>query len=233
MPDYCNESGSLKQALELYAKKWMDALSADEEMQGTHEFSPEFERMMAELIRGRQKPSFIVWIKPLGRRAAVILLAVLLLLSITVFSVKALREPVVNFIIEVYEKASTIIFTRDDPTASVPSVIEEAYLPACLPEGYELVSEDKYPRMLEYIYSDENGNDLQFKQAIFDGTQMNLDSEGTVSESIQINGITGIYFSNKGKHILTWNNGIYVFHLESAIEKDELIKVAESLEIKT
>lgn len=91
----------LKRSLELYLEDLIlqypdaDAVSA-------HTFSPRFERKMSALISRRKKPYYYL-VNTVGKQVAVVILVILLTLSGTVFSVKALREPVVNFFIEIYE----------------------------------------------------------------------------------------------------------------------------------
>ena len=56
-----------------------------------------------------QKKSYYQDINTVGNRVASIVVVFILCLFITVFSVKALREPFINFVVETYEKDVDII----------------------------------------------------------------------------------------------------------------------------
>ena len=61
-----------------------------------HTFSDVFEGKMQNLIRHQR--GFFKFINTAGKKAAVVLLSILILSASTVFSVKALREPVIEAI---------------------------------------------------------------------------------------------------------------------------------------
>jgi len=75
-----------------------------------HTFSPAFEGRMNRLLRAQDK-SYYRFVNTGAKRAVLALAVVILLLITMVFSVSALREPVVQFIAEIYE----IFFPRDEP----------------------------------------------------------------------------------------------------------------------
>ena len=68
----------------------------DCDTQFAHNFSPVFEKEMRKLIKSQK--SMLKLINTAGKKAAVVLLSILILSASTVFSVKALREPVIEAI---------------------------------------------------------------------------------------------------------------------------------------
>lgn len=75
-----------------------------------HTFSPTFEDRMNRLVRAQDK-SYYRFVNTGAKRAVLALAVVILLLITMVFSVSALREPVVQFIAEIYE----MFFPSDEP----------------------------------------------------------------------------------------------------------------------
>lgn len=71
------------------------------------EFSAAFEQKMEKLIKREKKPYFYL-INTAAKRVACIIAALIIAVAGTVLSVDALREGVKNFIVEVYEKFSSV-----------------------------------------------------------------------------------------------------------------------------
>lgn len=68
----------------------------DCDTESTHNFSPIFEKEMRKLIKSQK--GVLKLINTAGKKVAVVLLSILILSTSTVFSVKALREPVIEAI---------------------------------------------------------------------------------------------------------------------------------------
>lgn len=219
----------LKAALELYMENQLAKLPPDDELAAI-EIPPQFEKKMNKLIRFHRRPYYPM-VNTVGKRVAAIFIAAFLALTTTVFSVKALRDPTIHFFIEVYEKFSRIIFQNNDTEKSAPNQIKEYFTPQYLPDGFELVSTEKYDIVAVYKYCDSAGRDISYDQTILDGTNMIIDTEDTATEDVKINNMSGVYYSNKGYDNIIWNDGVYVFSLSAPSEcgKDALLRMAESV----
>mgnify|MGYP004654521019 CR=1 FL=1 len=218
----------LRAALELYMEKQLSRLPKDGEWE-PYTFSPAFERKMDRLIRIQRLP-FSAMINTVGKRVAVVFVAVCLALTTTVFGVKALREPVVRFFIEVYEEFSRIIFQKDDSDVSAMERIEQYFTPQYLPDGFAPVSEERYDNMALYQYCDSDDRDISFMQTLPDANMI-MDTEGITTENVTVNGADAVYYRNKGYDNLIWSDGTYIFSLSipSALGKSELLRIAESV----
>ena len=102
----------LKQAVEIYAMNWLDSLPTDEELRDQIQFSDKFEARMRKLIR-RQKKPYYRFVNTAMKRVAVIFVAVVLAFS-AMMSVEAIRTPVINFFIEIYERFTAVTFPSND-----------------------------------------------------------------------------------------------------------------------
>ena len=76
-------------------------------------FSAEFECKMQKLIKKESKPYFRL-INTVGKRVACIVIAVLITLTSVTFGVKAIREAVIEFFVETFEKFSVVGFKDED-----------------------------------------------------------------------------------------------------------------------
>lgn len=221
----------LKQAVAAYVEEEMTRLPSDEEI-GVHQFSPEFERKMEKLLRHEHRPHRIL-LHSTGKRVAV-LAAVIALLAASMLSVGAVRESIVSFFTEVYEEFTAIIFDQPEEmgrTYEADSIdaIEVTYIP----EGFELISESKNDVESRMEYVDDCGNRIIIRQTLNRNTQKTIDTEDVESEEVVVKKYRGIYFENKGFGTLIWDDSKQSFEIAGNVERDEIFKVAESIQITT
>ena len=93
-------------------KKLSDSLPTDEELKDIT-FSEDFENKMQKLIK-MQKKSYFHLINTVGKWVAVIILAIMISLTATTFGVKAIRESVIKFITETFEKFTAVSVEDDE-----------------------------------------------------------------------------------------------------------------------
>lgn len=217
---------------ENFKKALSDALKADYENSipniEEHRFSPKFEKKMAKLINRRNKPYYRI-INTVGKRVACAVFAFLVASSITVLSVKALRENVADFFIGIYEKFSTI--KSADKTGTAPETIEDIYEITYDLSEFTIDYEDydDYSRDTTYI---KDNMVIYFNQFVKDFYDMSANTEDSEILTYIINGHEAIYFQdNHQYHVLIWDNGDYIISLGSNIGKDALIEIAESVQI--
>ena len=103
--------------------------------------------------------------------------------------------------------------------------------PSYLPEGYELddhamvTGGEREVVSLKYTNGDER---LHLSEWISDDTEQSGMMRGN-PEVVRINGIDGEFTSMFGMNTLQWSADGISYSLSGAIEKDELVNVAESL----
>ena len=212
-------------SIDLYEIDWLDTFPEENEIH--HEFSDTFKIKMEKLIRSIKKPYYI-FINTIGKRVAVIILLIIISFSAITLNVKALRDPIINFVIDVYEKFSIMFFDIED-TTSLPKEILVKYEPSVIPEGYTIAEKVDKSNSHYLVYKNGTGN-IAFRQALMNETQLDLDTEGTDIQHIFINEYIGVYYSNKGYQFIIWNNEEYSFILYGNISKEELIVIAKSIQ---
>ena len=240
MTERYNET--LQIALETYAQESLFHLPDERDLAARQSFSARFERRMQRLIRkarkleaARQTSGPLQPVRLTERRHKRLLAAAIVLaMLVSLLSVSAARDAVFKFFVRVYETFSTIIFDQDqtgtdpDGTPSGQSDDIRSKVPAYIPDGYQLSDQILSDQLLHQTYTDSSGDVLLYVCQVIDLTQMLIDTEDTASEEIQIGNRLGIYYFNKGYHNLIWQDGPYVVHIISTLDKDVLIKMAES-----
>ena len=191
-------------------------------------FSAEFEQKMRKLINREKKPYYYL-INTVGKRVACIILAALITLTSVTFGVKAIREAVIDFFVETFEKFSIVGF-KDEDIPENNKIIETYYAPTYIPEGYEL-KKDK--RMVTYrrMRYESNEGYIEFNQDIMQRISMYIDTETSQLEEIMILG-NRAFCLLKGESVsIYWNDEQYSYFIRSESEcpKAEIIKFAENV----
>lgn len=224
------EKAIIYEALDLYCIEFCKTLPTDEELSGIT-FSEEFERKMQKLIN-RQKKFYYYWFNTVGKRVAAIILVLLLSLTTITFSVRALREPVVSFIVETFEKFSNILFINDESKDTNVDLKFEKVTPTYITEGYTLDYEfdDVSLYQARYFNSDKTSN-ITYIQLISDDSILQVNTENVSYNNIEINNFKAVSYSNKGINTVVLHAKDYAFIIEGNISMEELIKIAESIKI--
>lgn len=236
MASYSVNRDKLYEAFDLYSKEFCDTLPSDEEL-GNISFSDEFEEKMRKLIE-KQKKFYYYWVNTAGKRAAAIIAALFVGLTAVTFGVKAIREPFLRFIVETFEKFSSIIFMNDDDNSGQSSISADAEIefevisPQYIPEGFILDSTIEDEVRYYATYLNENKTlAITYMQTITNDTVLQVDTENTTYNNIKINDYEAINYSKNGTNTVVFNSDKYVFTVTGSIDMDEIIKIAESIKI--
>lgn len=217
----------LKRAfIEAYERKFSN-IPSDEEIAKTHTFSNKFESRMRKLQK-KSKIKYVYIFNIQFRRAAVMAVCVLIMFTASL-SIEAVRTPIFNFCVSVYEKFSSVFFVSDEGgELSAPTTLEVLYSPDNIPDDYILIEEitDIVSRIL--IYANADGDEVEFQQNIL-SIRMIIDTEGVTTEEILINANEGIFFSNKGINNILWYDNQYSYIVKGSIDKNSLLRIAESI----
>lgn len=221
----------LKKAARQAQERELETLDQEMALTEPHVFSDDFERKMEKMLKSSRKPYY--FIKTLGKRAATIIIAIVMALSVMTFSVKAIREPVIEFIIEVYEKFTAIIFQKEDDGAeeAFPKIIEQYYQPEYIPDGYGMMEMVDIVGYVQITYSNENNQHITFEQYTITTNDLTADTEGAVIENATANGYPALFYSNKGCNTLIWTDNTYGYTISGKTNKEEIEKMSKLVEI--
>lgn len=216
----------LQKILERYQRALVATLPSKEELQSVT-ISEKTERKMSRLFF-YQKHFYYTWINTAAKRVACFLAALLLAAAITTASVEALREGFVRFIIDTFEKGSTVWFSKEDAGMANTSPITPK-IPAYLPEAYKLVADMSDEYELDMLFERNETESLSYRQ-IPKGSKINVNTEEVTPEKIFIsNAFEGIIFQNNNSTFLIFNDGEYMYILIGTVPKEEILKIAESI----
>ena len=192
------------------------------------EFSKQYEHYMERLLAGKIKKRRKCLNTPIKRIAACIAAAMIIFGSS--MTVKAFREPVVEFFTNAYEKIVEIFF-GDDDIAKAPSEIETVYTLGYVPDGYEMesYSMNEIKTTTKTVFTNNEAK-LIFRQYTLDG-RTGLDNEDTDLEHLYIGDMKVLIVDKNETRSLFWNTHEYAFSLIVDIEvsEDEWVAIIRSI----
>lgn len=219
-------SNEFHEACEEYCEKI--AAEYPNDSKEPHVFSEEFENKMAKLLEEPPKRRFNVF-NTVGKRVAVILIVLALTLTTAVFSVEALRVPVIEFFMKVYEEF-TSLFVDDSDTEYNDDFVFEPKTPKVVLDGFEVTQERKNELMYQLEYISADGRRYYYKQNTLYQNQMIDILNSDYTELIESNGINYYYYFTDDSCRLVWFDETYAYMVSGDTDKDEMLKVAQSVE---
>ena len=195
--------------------------------EGEIDLGDDYENYMDNLIK-RSKNPFQRYFNTAGRRVSGIAAAMLIAFSCSM-TVKAVREPVVEFFANIYEKFVEVFFGEDD-IAKAPDTIETVYTLGFIPDEYEVdrfIIDDSATSML---WRNAQGDMIVLSQGVLEGS-FTVDVEKSDFDIIDWNGIRIAYTEKYGIKSFFWNSEEYEFSLtiSSNISEEEALALIESL----
>ena len=213
----------LKDAFKEINSEELDNLNIPKE---DFEFSERYKKNMEKLLAKQRKPYFR-YFNTAGKRAVACILIVAMLFASSM-TIEAVREPVVEFFVNVYEKFAEIFF-GDDEIENSPYDIEEIYTLGYVPEGYEFVSREIGEKQIKTIWS--NGkSEIILYQYIFKNSYL-LDNENS-NFYIMYDTDVKIAYINKNKiKVIQYNNQKYSFiiNISNKNSDEQCIEIIKSL----
>lgn len=189
--------------------------------------SSRYQKRMERLIKSQNK-SYWKYVNTVGKRVAV--LAVVLMLTFALsMSVSAVREPIVEFFVNVYEKFVEFFYDEDD-VARAPNTIETVYTLGYVPEGYEMEECIITDLGIRIIWMNDTGDQIVFLQSVLDGwSQMDYDDSNC--EMFYMKDIVVAFLEKGNIQYYYWNtqNYRFVLHLPSDIPYDIVNLIIESV----
>lgn len=122
-------------------------------------FSERFNKRMQKLIKS-QKKLYWSFVNTAAKRAAIIFVAIITIFT-AAFGVKAIREPILKFIKQIYETFTYYSFEGD-----TTEIITKEYAITQLPEGFEQTDKTQSDISIVTIYQNSNGDTIEFVQTI-------------------------------------------------------------------
>ena len=218
-----------KQDFDNALRKLVSSGYSDIPNEDDHRFSDRFTKQMEKLIR-RQKKSYWKFINTTAKKTAVILVAIFTLAAASL-SVKAIREPFVKFIIEVYETFARYFYAGD-----TTAVIEKEYSITVLPPGFVQTNQTRDSTALLTTYADSNNpkNMIVLEQGVTNDGNVDIDTEHGSSELFKVENLDVSFFEREGQIQAIWATDSYIFCLTcyGDMGRDSVIAIISSIEAK-
>lgn len=173
-----------------------------------YKFSDRFNNRMEKLIKAQRKP-YWKFISTTSKRAAVIFVAILTLFT-AAFSVKAIREPIIKFIKQVYESFTQYSFDGD----TVETINKEYRITKML-NGYELIDKLTSDNTIATTYKNELGDTIIFTQMTTEySTGYLVDNESGEQYTETVDSIEIDFKEWYDTKTAIWANDGYVFSID-------------------
>ena len=199
------------------------------ENQLAHVFSNRFNRKMKALIKYEKRTPFMNAFIHRFKIAVVTLFIFISLALGTIVSVESYRIKFFEFITEVWTEFTSIHINVDD-IASIGTLapVEPTYIP----DGYSILEtlDNEYGQTI--IYADVNGIEINYNQHVITQSVYLFDTENAVTETKIIGEQTVNIISNKNTFQIYWFDETHFYIIVGIIDKNELLKMAESIIIK-
>ena len=195
--------------------------------------SKEREKKLRRLLRRAGRSNQRHSLTTAGKAAAAVLIIALAGLAAVTIGADAIRSYFLNFILDEGAPGTEYNFTVKE-TQSVEDY--ELYLSGqyefgYVPEGYSLTDISTTEHLAGYTYEKEDGSWFAVDISPLEGN-FGVDTENATIESLNINGYEAVYISNDRRNSLVWYNSYNAFIMVGTISKEEMIKIAENVEIK-
>ncbi len=219
----------LVQALGVYEKAWLENTQFDES-----EFNPseKFKKKMNRIFKSYDNVYYKMTLTK-ARRIAVIVAAIIAIMCSSL-SVSAVREALSDFFIKTFSTYDLIEpDTKTVEENNPPQYLEKIYELGYVPEGFELVEESITEGGAIYVYVSDNKR-IIFSQFTKYGLGMGIDNERSI-KSYEVIGNQSyiVYISTNSSDItVIWDDGEYLFALDSNLSKEETINLCTSLKVK-
>jgi len=157
-------------------------------------------------------------------KAAVAILAVIVVSCVAVASSEALRVQVLNMFLSSNDGYTEITFSEDEQGQMPGDTVYAIYVP----QGFELVESREMPNMYVVVYRNQ-AEDRIIVERFGINTQFSVDNERHENKEITIAGIPAFASEGEGESSLIFHSDSYAFHIGGDIVLEECIKMAESL----
>lgn len=170
-------------------------------------------------------------IKRFVRVAVTVLLIVFSTAFITVMSVSAFRNAVLDVIVDWFDDYVKIEFWEDEaPKENEGLVIEDIKRITALPEGVEEEVRLEHGKILLTRYYLEGKRICTLRQEVYGQNEAFADNEGINVQEVYVNNLKAyLFITENGIRRLYWNDGKYVYSIICFMDQLDIIELAKSI----
>lgn len=191
----------------------------------SYEFSDQHNARMKKLVY-----KYDNFKKAMTKKLSVILVAAILAIAL-IMSISAIRIPVVNFFVEIYESFISIFVDKDDNGAEK---IQEIYMPQYIPKQYKQSNSFSDDYSIQTTWKNEVDNsEIHISQMVLNVSQSFIDFEKADYTEYTIND-QKIYYMIKNNFIMVvWcdEQNLFTLSCPETIGLEEIEKIICSMEV--
>ena len=218
---------TLRLAIEEACFLELETLPTEAELEKQIVCSLDFEKRMSALFHPKIQDTLTLTKYRISKR--ILLVAIITAMLASAMSVQAIRQPLLNFVVEFYEKCSRIIYSMVDPDEFPFSDEDRGFVIPTTPDGFEMIRCDAFDALLEVEYISTKEAYLIYSQYKISGSVLSVDTEGSAMQFIEICGHDGFFFTNKGTNNISWNDKNYGYHIYGNCSLDIILQIAKSI----
>lgn len=167
--------------------------------------------------------------RPVRVRFVIVAIVTAVMLTVTAFAaIPQLRSAAWH----VYQRYTEVFFdtSESEAHAEAPFVL---YAPTYIPAGFTQTENfiGEGTKSLFIVYRNNKQDKIIFNQGGLEGLSVALNTEGVELVETEINGTKAYYYSNIGMQSVFWYDDNYSYLVSSNLDKNTVIKIAESVEV--
>lgn len=216
----------LSSAAQEVAENEAEEMKAEAEKYKDYEFSKEHNQKMKKLFAAERKKKLAKKMSVRSKKAACIVLAVLLVSGTVVFNADALKIKFLNYIFDPEAPGTEINFGYKKGETFNDGYIDLEYIP----NGFRTASQSFAQYQITYEFKNENKTKTIFVSVAENNENYNLglDTEDGSIKEYELNGHEAVLTTSKNANSIVWYNGECVFSVTSELSQAEIIKIAEN-----
>ena len=213
----------LRYSVGLASEELVEEYDTDEKTEFSEQHRKKMDSFFEKVKRNERKKRLIIY----SKRAAMFLVIILSVASISVMSVRAWRVKFLNFVMQITETNTEIKYEDNKNHETYAS--DEISL-NYIPDGFKLTDKRATENSLMLNFEkDDYFFRLRIKK---DQSIKNIDTENSEWERIKINENEG-FFNYKNEEItINWSDSdfSYTYSLMGNLDKESMIKIAQNIE---
>lgn len=170
----------------------------------------------------------------ISKKVAVIFIIISLISSIIMMSVEAIRTNFFNMVIDTYQKYSLISHQEEIDNnfkSKLPDEWKDYYYPSFIPDNFELITANEFGNSKYFTFENKLDQYIKIIQSSMN-FESQIDTEGATIIEIDVNGNEGMLIEKDNLLILIWNNDERTFRIQSSLDRNTILKIANNLEKK-
>lgn len=189
-----------------------------------YEFSKAFNKKMEKIIK-EQRKSYWSLINSTPKKVAIVCIVIITLFTM-LFSVQAIREPIVTFFTEIYET-----FTKHTFDGDTTQSITHEYTLSKLPSTFVETNKIKNSIAITTVFENNAGDIIEFSQSATGYAEITIDTENGEQYYVNLNSCELSVYENEEVLHVFWVQDSYYLHIAAYgnIDLNTIISIIESI----